>query len=87
MSKELLEKIDGKIDKLDDKVDSIDLKVTKLDVHVEKNTGDLSEHMRRTELNENRIFRLEKIEQWLRGAIWITLGLGSLGLIAINLFK
>lgn len=87
MSKELLEKIDGKIDKIDDKVDNIDLKVTKLDVHVEKNTEDLSEHMRRTDLNEGRIFRLEKIEQFLRGATWVTLGLGSLALLAIKLFK
>lgn len=87
MSSELLNRIDGKLDKLDEKVDVIDSKVTKLDVHVEKNTKDLDEHMKRTDLNEQRIVRLEKIEQWLRGATWITLGLGSLFVALLKYFK
>ena len=87
MSKQILEKIDSKIDKIVDKVDIVDSKVDKLEVHVDRNTQDLSEHMKRTELNEHRIYRLEKIEQWLRGATWITLGLGGLVLAAIKLFK
>ena len=87
MSQEMLNKIDGKLDNLTEKVSVVDNKVDKLEVHVERNTQDLAEHMKRTELNEHRIFRLEKIEQWLRGATWITLGLGGLLLAAIKLMK
>ena len=87
MSQEMLNRIDGKLDNLTDKVNTVDNKVDKLEVHVERNTQDLSEHMKRTELNEMRIFRLEKIEQWIRGATWITLGLGGLVLAVIKLFN
>jgi ribosome-binding ATPase YchF (GTP1/OBG family) len=83
MSDARFDKLDKTLEKIDDKVNKIDKHVVRLDAHVEKNTEDLAEHMRRTELNEDRIYRLEKIEQWLRGATWITLGLGSL-LLALH---
>lgn len=83
----LLGRIDGKLDSLGDKVDGVDTKVTRLEVHVEKNTKDLEDHMMRTDLNEARIYRLEKVEQWLRGATWITIGIGSLVLAVIKLIN
>lgn len=81
--KHILERVEKKVDKLDDKMDRLDSKVTKLDIYVEKNTEDLEHHIRRTDLNEDRILRIEKIEQFIRGAIWITLGIASV-LVAVS---
>jgi hypothetical protein len=58
-----------------------------MEVHVDKNTADLENHIRRTDLAEVRIERLEKVEQWLRGAMWITMGLGTLLLAVAKLLE
>lgn len=83
MSNDQLDRLESKMDKTIEAVTDIALDVAKIEVHVEKNTEDLENHIRRTDLAEFRIERLEKIEQWLRGAMWITMGLGSL-LIAVS---
>lgn len=82
-----LSRIEGKLDSASSKIDTVDNKVTKLEVYVEKNTKDLEDHMMRTDLNEQRIYRLEKVEQWLRGATWITIGLGALVISVFRLIK
>lgn len=82
-----LDRLESKMDKTIDAVSEIGINVAKMEVHVEKNTQDLELHMERTDLNETRIERLEKIEQWLRGAVWITLGLSSLLIAVIKLLK
>ena len=87
MSSDRFDKIDTGLEKLDDKLDGLSTQVAKLDFHVEKNTEDLEHHIKRTDLNEDRILRLEKIEQWLRGATWITLGISGTVLAAIRYFK
>lgn len=87
MSKQLLESISSNVEKIREGVNEVNIKVSKVEVNVDQNTEDLKEHMRRTELNEDRIYRLEKIEQWLRGAAWITIGLLSAGAAIIKLFK
>lgn len=82
-----LDRLESKVDKTIDAVAEIGLSVARMEVHVEKNTEDLEIHIRRTNLAEIRIERLEKVEQWLRGAMWITLGLGSLLIAVIKLLK
>jgi len=82
-----LDRLESKVDKTIDAVAEIGLSVARMEVHVEKNTEDLEIHIRRTDLAEVRIERLEKVEQWLRGAAWITLGLGSLLIATIKLLK
>jgi len=79
--------LESKVDKIIEDVSDIKSSQARIEVHVGKNTKDLSEHMKRTDLNETRIYRLEKIEQWLRGATWITLGIGGLLIAAIKLLK
>ena len=73
-----LDRLESKVDKTIDAVMDISLVVAKMEVHVERNTDNLEVHMRRTELSEIRLERIEKVEQWMRGAAWITIGLGSL---------
>lgn len=82
-----LDRLESKVDKTIDAVAEVGLSVARMEVHVEKNTEDLEIHIRRTDLAEVRIERLEKVEQWLRGAAWITLGLGSLLIATIKLLK
>lgn len=79
-----LDRLESKIDKTIETVADISLSVAKMEVHVEKNTQDLEVHMKRTELNEIRLERLERIDQWLRGAVWM---LGGLAGLAFALFK
>lgn len=76
-----------KLDKIQDDVSELKSGQARLEVHVEEMKEDIRYHIRRTDLSEIRIERLEKIEQWLRGATWITLGLGSILLIALKYFK
>jgi hypothetical protein len=85
--KEQLDRLESKVDKTIDAVSEISLTMARMEVHVEKNTDDLENHIRRTDLAEDRIERLEKIEQWLRGAMWITMGLGSILLAALKLLE
>ena len=82
-----LNRLESKMDKTMDVVTAISLDVAQIEVYVEKNTKDLENHIRRTDLAEVRIERLEKVEQWLRGAMWITMGLGALLLTAAKLLK
>lgn len=82
-----LDRLESKVDKTIDAVAEIGLSVARMEVHVEKNTEDLEIHIRRTNLAEIRIERLEKVEQWLRGAMWITLGLGSLLIAVVKLLN
>lgn len=82
-----LDRLESKVDKTIDAVAEIGLSVARMEVHVEKNTEDLEIHIRRTNLAEIRIERLEKVEQWLRGAVWITLGLSSMLIAVIKLLK
>lgn len=79
-----LDRLESKMDKTIEAVTDISLIVAKMEVHVDKNTQDLEIHIKRTELSELRLERLEKVEQWLRGAVWITIALGGL---AITIFK
>ena len=85
--KDQLDRLESKMDKTIDTVTDISMNVARIEVHVEKNTYDLEDHMRRTELAEVRLERLEKVEQWLRGAMWITMGLGGLLIAAAKILK
>ena len=85
--KDQLDRLESKMDKTIDAVSEIALNVAKIEVYVEKNTDDLEIHIRRTDLAEIRLERLEKVEQWLRGAMWITMGLGALLITAVKLLK
>jgi hypothetical protein len=85
--KDQLDRLESKMDKTIDAVSEIALNVAKIEVYVEKNTNDLEIHIRRTDLAEIRLERLEKVEQWLRGAMWITMGLGALLITAVKLLK
>jgi hypothetical protein len=58
-----------------------------MEVHVEKNTEDLEIHMKRTELSEARLERLERIDQWIRGAVWMLAGLTALVFAVARLLK
>lgn len=82
-----LDRLESKIDKTIETVADISLSVAKMEVHVEKNTQDLEVHMKRTELNEIRLERLERIDQWLRGAVWMLGGLAGLAFALFKLFK
>lgn len=62
-----LDKLEVKLDKIDDKVDNLDKKLVKIEVNVEKNTEDLAEHIKRTDLNEERILNLENTRTKLEG--------------------
>lgn len=79
-----LDRLESKVDKTIETVADISLTVAKMEVHVEKNTQDLKVHMKRTELSEARLERLERIDQWIRGAIWM---LGGLAGLAFTMFK
>jgi len=85
--KDQLDRLESKMDKTIDAVTEISLTMAKMEVHVEKNTEDLENHIKRTDLAEVRIERLEKVEQWLRGATWITIGLGTVLLAVAKLLK
>lgn len=80
-----LDRLEAKVDKTIEAVVDISLNVAKMEVHLERNTDSLSEHMRRTDASELRIERLEKIEHWMRGAVWIILGIGSISLAILKL--
>lgn len=79
-----IDRLESKVDKTIEVVADISLSVAKMEVHVEKNTQDLEIHMKRTELSEARLERLERIDQWIRGAVWM---LGGLTALAYSLFK
>jgi hypothetical protein len=85
--KDQLDRLESKVDKTIDAVSEVGLAVARMEVHVDKNTADLENHIRRTDLAEVRIERLEKVEQWLRGAMWITMGLGTLLLAVAKLLE
>lgn len=85
--KDQLDRVESKVDKAVETIGEINSSIAKLEVHVSENKEDWKLHMTRTNHNEARILRLEKIEQWLRGATWITLGLGTLLLAALRYFK
>lgn len=85
--KDQLDRLESKIDKTIDVVTDISLNVAKMEVHVEKNTEDLEEHIKRTELNEARLERLEQIDQWIRGAAWAISGIAGLAFVLVKLFK
>lgn len=78
MDQQQLDRLESKVDKTIDAITDISLIVAKMEVHIERNAESLEEHMRRTEVSELRLDRLEKVEQWIRGAMWVTLGIGSL---------
>jgi hypothetical protein len=69
--KDAIERVEQNTIKLDTRLDKIELQ------QVENNT-DLKHHMRRTDLNENRI---AKVEYWLLGML-ASLLLFSMGLAA-----
>lgn len=85
--KEQLDRLESKMDKTIDVVTDMSLDLAKLEVHVERNAESLEVHMKRTDLSEHRIERLEKVEQWIRGAMWILMGLGGLLLGISKLIK
>ena len=76
-----------RLDKLDEKLDRVEASTVRTEVHISEIKDDLKYHIKRTDHNEHRIYRLEKIEQWLRGATWITLGLGGFALAALKYFN
>lgn len=82
-----LDRLESKVDKTIEVVADISLSVAKMEVYVSKNTSDLEIHMRRTELNENRLERLERIDQWIRGAAWMLAGLAGLAFALAKLLK
>ena len=75
---------EDRLDKMDEKLDRVEASAVRTEVHISEIKDDLKYHIKRTDHNEHRILRLEKIEQWLRGATWITLGLGALVISAIK---
>lgn len=85
--KDQLDRLESKVDKTIDAVTDISLVVAKMEVHVEKNTSDLADHMKRTELSEARLERLEKIDQWVRGAAWMLAGLAGLAYAIVKVIK
>lgn len=82
-----LDRLESKVDKTIETVTDISLSVAKMEVHVEKNTSDLEVHMKRTELSEARLERLERIDQWIRGAAWMLSGLAGLAFALAKLLK
>jgi hypothetical protein len=62
-------------DRINDKLDDISVKVARIEVTLERNTDDLSEHMRRTELLEKKATKVEAI-MWTLGAIYTIINLG-----------
>lgn len=85
--KDQLDRLENKVDKTVEDISNINQSVARMEVHLSENKEDWKVHMKRTDYNEDRIIRLEKIEQWIRGATWITLALGGLVLAVIRLFK
>lgn len=85
--KDQLDRIESKMDKTIDTVTEMSLTMAKMEVHVDQNTRDLEEHIKRTDIAEDRIERLEKKEQWLMGAVWVIGLLGSLIIASIKLFQ
>lgn len=85
--KDQLDRLESKLDKTIEAVTDIALSTARLEVHVEKNTENLEEHMRRTELAEMRIERLEKAEHWVKGAVWVVVGIGTLILAVLRVFN
>ena len=85
--KDQLDRLESKVDKTIDAVTDISLIVAKMEVHVEKNTFDLADHMKRTELSEARLERLEKVDQWIRGAAWMLSGIAALAYAIAKFLK
>lgn len=85
--KDILERVESKLDKLDEKVDKIDMHVVRLDVHVEKNTKDLEDHIQGVKQNRGRIERLEKQESFIKGAAWIIVGLAGVTIAVARLMQ
>lgn len=73
------------LDKLDDKVDKHGEILAKMEVHVEEIKEDIKHHIKRTDLSEDRIFRLEKIEQFIRGALYVILGACALAMTILKM--
>lgn len=76
-----------KLDRIAGEMSEMKASQVRTEVHISEIKEDLKYHIKRTDHNEHRILRLEKIEQWLRGATWITLGLGGLALAALKYFN
>lgn len=76
-----------RLDKISEDVTQIRTSQTRTEVHVQEVKEDLKEHMRRTDMNEARIHRIEKQEQWLKGAVWVVFGIGTLAITYLKLFN
>jgi len=82
-----IDRLESKIDKTIETVADMSLTMAKMEVHVEKNTSSLEIHMKRTELSEARLERLEKIDQWIRGAAWMLAGLSAVAFALAKFLK
>jgi FtsZ-binding cell division protein ZapB len=73
-----LDRLESKVDKTIDAMAEVGIQLARMEVNVERNTEDLEEHIEGVQQTRVRLERLEKIEQWLRGAFYVLLGVGSL---------
>ena len=73
--KDQMDRLESKIDKTIEVVTDINLNVAKLEIYVEQNTQDLAEHIEGVQQTRVRLDRLERIDQWIRGAAWMLAGL------------
>ena len=65
---------DDRIEKIYENVSELKSGQARLEVHIDEIKKDIRYHIKRTDLSEKRIERIEKLEQFVKGAIWIIFG-------------
>ncbi len=87
---EVLDLVVDKIDDLKEAVEKVDNDVNKMALDVRRNTDSLDHHIKRTDLNEQRIARLEdllSVKGFLKMSTAITVGLGSIAGAIFAIYK
>lgn len=77
----------NKLDKIAEDVSELKSGQARMEVHVSEIKDDLKYHIKRTDLNEARLHRIEKAEQWVKGALWVIMGAGGLVITYLKWFR
>ena len=85
-----LDRIESKVDKLEEINAAQNVTLAKMEEILTVNTESLKEHMKRTQLNEDRIMLVEqqnlKNQSFLKGSIWAITAIWGLTLAIIGLY-
>lgn len=77
----------SKLDKIDSKIENVDSRLNEMDKTLVKQELNLAEHMRRTDLLENKLEPVEKHVERMQGALKLVVIIGTIVGIAVGIAK